>query len=456
MIARLLRRAVDVKDGEVGPMLWACLYCFFVLASFYVLRPLREEMGIAGGIKNLPRMYLGTLAATIVTVPLFSALVGRFSRRRFIPIAYRFFALNLAGFFLLFEALPEDSRVFAARVFYVWLSVFNLFVVSVFWGYMADIFSSGQGKRLFGLIAAGGTLGGIAGAGFTSLVVERIGTHAMFLVAALVVEAAVQAFRRLDRLPTALGDVGNLSLDGFAEKVAAVSVAANKEERLDRTGWWGGFTLVLRSPYLLFYCLFMLLFTNSSTFAYFEQARFVKAASADPASRTAIFANIDLYVNMLALCVQLFLTGRIVRWLGLFGALCILPLLSLGGFWALLAVPTLGTLMAFQVLRRGSDYAVSKPTREVLFTVLPREEKYKAKSFIDTFVYRGGDAINASLYEVLTAAGDPARRVAWFSVPVTALWIGVSLFLTRRQQKLAAAAPAGGAGAPLASPAPAS
>jgi ATP:ADP antiporter, AAA family len=451
VISRLLRRVADVEDGEVRPVLWACVYCFFVLASFYVLRPLREEMGI----NKLPQNYLWTLLATVVMVPLFSALVSRFSRRRFIPFAYRFFALNLVGFFLLFQWLPEDSRVIWARVFYVWLSVFNLFVVSVFWGYMADVFSSGQGKRLFGLIAAGGTLGGIAGAGFTTIAVERLGTHAMFLVAALVVEAAVQSFRRVDRLPLALGPVGNLSLDGFAEKVAAV--AARKEERLDRNGWWGGFTLVLRSPYLLLYCLFMLLFTNSSTFAYFEQARFVKAASADPAARTAIFAQIDLWVNVLALAVQMLLTGRLVRWLGLGLALCILPILSLGGFGALLVWPALTTLMVFQVLRRGTDYAVSKPTREVLFTVLPREEKYKAKSFIDTFVYRGGDALSANLlYPVVSAGDDPARRVALFSVPVTALWITVSLVLSRRQQRLAAAAAPAGAPGPLPSPATAS
>jgi AAA family ATP:ADP antiporter len=437
VIRRLLRRAVAMEDGEVSPVLWACVYCFFVLASFYVLRPLRDEMGVAGGVRNIPNLYWGTLAATVVMVPLFSSLVSRFSRRRFIPIAYRFFALNLVGFFLLFEWLPQDSRVMAARVFFVWLSAFNLFVVTVFWGYMADIFTSGQGKRLFGLIAAGGTLGGIAGAGFTSLVVQKLGTNAMFLVAALVVEAAVQAFRMLDRMPVALADVGPLSLDGFADKVAVV--AAGKEERLDKTGWLGGFTSVLSSPYLLLYCLFMLLFTNSSTFAYQEQARFVQAASKDPAARTALFANIDLYVNLLALFVQMFLTGRIVRWLGLFGALCILPLLSLGGFWALLGWPTIGTLMVFQVLRRGSDYAVSKPTREVLFTVIPREQKYKAKSFIDTFVYRGGDVLNGQLYLLLTASGDAASRVAWFSMPVTAAWIGVSLVLSRRQQRLAAA-----------------
>jgi AAA family ATP:ADP antiporter len=442
VIAPLLRRVVDVKDGEVRPVIWACVYGFFVLACNYVLRPLREEMGVAGGVRNIPNLYWGTLAITIVLVPLFSALVSRFTRRRFIPIAYRFFALNLIGFFALFEWLPEDSRVWTARVFFVWVSAFNLFVVSVFWGYMADIFTSGQGKRLFGLIAAGGTLGGIAGAGFTSLVVQWVGTHAMFLITALVVEGAVQAFRMLDRLPVSLGEAANLSLDAFAEKVAAVE-ASKKEERLDRTGWLGGFTLVARSPYLLLYCLFMLLFTNTSTFAYQEQARFVKAASEDPAARTAIFANIDLYVNMLALFVQMFLTGRIVRWVGLFGALCLLPILSLGGFWALLAWPTLGTLMAFQVLRRGSDYAVSKPTREVLFTVLPREEKYKAKSFIDTFVYRGGDALNGQVYLLVTASGDAATRVAWFMVPVTTLWMAVSLVLSRRQQRLAALSPAG-------------
>ena len=454
MIVRLLRRVVDLKDGEVRPVLWACVYGFFVLSCNYILRPLREEMGVAGGVRNIPKLYWGTLAITIVLVPLFSALVSRYRRRRFIPIAYRFFALNLVVFFLLFEGLSEDARVWVARVFFVWVSAFNLFVISVFWGYMADIFTSGQGKRLFGVIAAGGTLGGIAGAGFTSLVVERVGTHAMFLLAALVVEAAVQAFRMLDRVPVSLGEATNLSLDAFARKVAAVT--AKKEERLDRTGWLGGFTLVARSPYLLLYCLFMLLFTNSSTFAYQEQARFVKEASEDPAARTAIFANIDLYVNMLALFIQMFLTGRIVRWLGLAGALCILPLLSLGGFWALLASPALATLMAFQVLRRGSDYAISKPTREVLFTVLPREEKYKAKSFIDTFVYRGGDALNGWLYLVLTASGDAAHRVAWFSVPVTALWMGVALVLSRRQKRLAEATTPPGAPGRLPSPAHAS
>jgi AAA family ATP:ADP antiporter len=446
VIASLLRRAVDVKDGEVRPVIWACLYGFFVLACNYVLRPLREEMGVAGGVRNIPNLYWGTLAITIVLVPLFSVLVSRFTRRRFIPIAYRFFALNLVGFYLLFEFLPEDSRVWAARGFFVWVSAFNLFVISVFWGYMADIFTSGQGKRLFGLIAAGGTLGGIAGAGFTSLLVERVGTHAMFLITALVIEAAVQAFRMLDRLPVSLGEATNLSLDAFAEKVAAVK----KEERLDRTGWLGGFTLVARSPYLLLYCLFMLLYTNTSTFTYQEQARFVKAASEDPAARTAIFANIDLYVNLLALFVQMFLTGRIVRWIGLFGALCILPILSLGGFWALLAWPTLGTLMAFQVLRRGTDYALAKPAREVLFTVLPREEKYKAKSFIDTFVYRGGDALNGQVYLLVTASGDAASRVAWFSVPLTAVWMAVSFALSRRQQRLAAAsAPAAVVSSPI-------
>jgi AAA family ATP:ADP antiporter len=439
VIDRLLRRAVDLEDGEVRPVLWAFVYCFFVLASFYVLRPIREAMGISGprGLKDLSTNFLGTLTATVVMVPLFWALVSRFSRRRFIPIAYRFFALNLIGFYLLFHWVPVNTPGIWGRVFFVWVSVFNLFVVSVFWGYMADIFTSSQGKRLFGLIAAGGTLGGITAAGFMSLAVERIGAPTMFLVSVCAIEAAVQAFRRLDRQPVSLGVVRNLSLDGVAERVAAV--APQKEERLNRSGFLGGLGLVARSPYLLLYCLYMLLYSNSSTLAYFEQGAFVKAAAVSTDVRTALFAQIDLWANVLTLGVQMFVVGRLVRWLGLGATLCILPLVSVGGFSALLVWPTLTTLMVFQVLLRAGDYAVAKPTREVLFTVIPREEKYKAKSFIDTFVYRASDYINSEVYLVLTGTGDPVRRVALFSVPATALWMAVSLTLSRRQKRLAAA-----------------
>ena len=412
----LVRRVVEVRDEEVGALLWSCAYSFAVLASFYVLRPLREEMGVAGGVRNLPWMFTGTLVATLAASPLFSMLVSRCSRRRFIPYAYHFFTANLFVFFVLFRTLEGDARVLAARAFFVWTSVFNLFVVAVFWGYMADLYRSEQGKRLFGFIAAGGTLGAIAGSGLTTGAVHLIGATQLPLVAATLVQCAVLAFRRLDRMPLA---------------------AATGDTVMTRTGAWGGLTLVLGSAYLLMICAYMLLFTTASTFTYLEQARLVAAASASPEARTAIFARMDLLVNILSLLLQGLVAGRIVRGIGVGPALVILPLVHLAGFASLVAWPILDMCVIFQVLRRGTDYGVAKPAREVLYTVLEREEKYKAKSFIDTFVYRGGDAIGAWVYQAVIAGGDPAIRVAMASVPMIAVWIGICLWLGGRQRRRA-------------------
>ena len=354
--------------------------------------------------------------ATLASSPLFSSLVSRCSRRRFIPIAYHFFAVNLVLFLVLFRVLPDAGRVHLARAFYVWSSVFNLFVVSVFWGFMADLFRSEQGKRLFGCISAGGTLGGVLGSLLTASSVQAVGAIQLLILVAALLELSLLAFRRLE--------------------TAAAADAARGEERLDQTGAWGGLTLVLRSRYLLLICLYMLLFTTTSTFAYLEQARIVQASSASAKVRTAIFARIDFLVNVLSLLVQAFLTGRIIGAIGLGPTQSILPSVSASRFAALMAMPTLGVLMGFQVLRRAADHAAAKPAREVLYTVVPREEKYKAKSFIDTFVYRAGDPIGAWFYKALTAARDPAQRVLLASVPVAMLWIVVCVVLGRWQRVL--------------------
>jgi len=444
-IAAVLRRVVAVGDDEAAALLGSCAYSFCLLAGFYVLRPLREEMGVAGGVRNLPWMFTGTLLATLLLSPPFAALVSRFSRRRFIPYAYRFFTLNLLIFFVLFEALEGGARVGVARAFYIWTSVFNLFVVSVFWGYMADVFTSEQGKRLFGFIAAGGTLGAVAGSGLTASAVQAVGTVPLLLVAAALVEASVLAFSAVDRLPVAGGAAGACPASADSPGRVAGPAPAGDPARTDRdtgglnrTGIWGGLTLVLRSRYLLGIVLYMLLFTTTSTFAYFEQARLVAAHSTSPEARTAIFARIDLLVNVVALAVQAFLTGRLIRRLGVGATQTILPLVSLAGFVALAFQPVLGVLMAFQVVRRSADYAAAKPAREVLYTVLDREEKYKAKSFIDTFVYRGGDALAGWFHSLVTAGGDPATRVVLAALPLTALWVVVCLRLGRRQQEMAA------------------
>jgi len=437
-VAAILRRVVAIKEGEAAALLGSCAYSFCLLAGFYVLRPLREEMGVAGGVRNLPWMFLGTLVATFLLSPPFAALVSRFSRRRFIPYAYHFFTLNLLIFFVLFTALQGVARVGVARAFFIWVSVFNLFVVSVFWGYMADVFTSEQGKRLFGFIAAGGTLGAVAGSGLTASMVHLIGTVPLLLVAAALVEGSVLAFRAVDRLPMAKAAAVAVPA-GVPAAVAAAARAGRVNGGLNRTGIWGGLTLVLRSRYLLGIVLYMLLFTTTSTFAYLEQARIVAAHSTSPEARTAIFARIDLLVNIVTLVVQAFFTGRLIRRIGVGPTQSILPLVSLVGFAAMAFQPVLGVLMAFQVARRSADYAAAKPAREVLYTVLDREEKYKAKSFIDTFVYRGGDALAGWFYSLVTAGGDPATRVVLAALPLTALWVVVCLRLGRRQQELAAA-----------------
>lgn len=435
--AALLRRVVDVREAEIRTVLWAGVYAFFLLASFYILRPLREEMGVAGGVRNLPWMFTGTLIATLVTAPLFGFLVSRYTRRRFIPYAYRFFVANLVLFFILFRVLEGDARMGLARALYIWVSVYNLFVVAVFWGFMADIFSSDQGKRLFGFIAAGGTLGAIAGSGLTTTAVHAIGTMPLLLVAAGMVEAGLFAFRRIDRR---LGAAG-ASPAGAAVRASGAAASVPQEGGLRRTGIWGGLTLVLRSPYLLLIVAYMLCLTTAATFAYFEQARSVAAWSDSPEARTAIFARIDLLVNIVALGAQMFLTGRILGWLGVGPTTALLPLVNLAGFATLAFTPGLTPFMFFQVARRSVDYAAARPAREVLYTVLDREEKYKAKSFIDTFVYRGGDAIAGWLYRLITAGGDPASRVALAALPLTAVWLVVCFALGRRQKELAGGAP---------------
>jgi len=428
----LLRRLVDVREGELAALVWSSGCGGLMLAAYYILRPLREEMGVAGGVKNLPWMFTGTLLATLAASPLFSLLVSRTPRRRFIPIAHHFFAFNLLVFFMLFHLLSAESGAYVARAFFIWTSVFNLFVVSIFWGYMADLFRSEQGKRLFGFISAGGTLGAVGGSFLTTTIVHAVGTVQLLLIAAVVLEIGVVALHRLEALSGALSW-------SAAPATAAATATQDAPGEFSRTGIWGGLTLVLRSPYLLLICLYMLLFTTTSTFAYLEQARIVQASAVSPEARTAIFARIDFLVNLVSIVAQMFLTGRIIKAIGLGATQSILPTISLAGFGALMAYPQLGVLMTFQVLRRSGDYAAAKPAREVLYTVVRREEKYKAKSFIDTFVYRGGDAIGAWIYRLLTLSGDPATRVAMASLPITVAWVGVCLVLGRWQRSRAAA-----------------
>jgi AAA family ATP:ADP antiporter len=446
---RWLRRAVDVREGETGALVWSCAYFFFVLSAYYVIRPIRDEMGVAAGVDRLAWLFTGTLVGMLLLHPLYARLVARLPRRRFVPLTYRFFILNLVLFFVLFRLADAAQGIWIGRVFYIWTSVFNLFVVSVFWSFMTDIYRPWQSRRLFGMVAVGGTVGAVLGSTLTTALVGLLGPVTLLLVSALLLEAAGRASGLLEghepRLAQAAAEAGARGDEadrGLGPTPRGAVIGGDVLE---------GIRHVLASPYLLGIAALMVLFTVASTFLYFQQAAIVAEAFRDDrVGRTRLFAGVDLAVNVLTLVTQVFLTGRILRWVGVGAALAFLPLLSAVGFGLLGAAPVLAVVVLFQVLRRAGNFAIQRPAREVLYTVLPRTDKYKAKNFNDTFVYRTGDQVGAWSYTFLASTlGLGPSGLAVVMVPLSAVWLALALWLGRRHRALhAAPAPAAGAPAP--------
>ncbi|HEY8607663.1 MAG TPA: MFS transporter [Noviherbaspirillum sp.] len=422
---RLLVRAVDVRPQETAALLLGFAYFFCLLCAYYLLRPLRDAMGLVGGAGQLQWLFTATFVAMLALVPVFGAIAARWPPRRFVPFVYRFFALNILVFAALFGAGVQELVV--SRVFFVWLSVFNLFVISIFWSVMADHFSSEQGKRLFGFIAAGGTAGALAGPALAAGLSLSLGIPFLAVIAALLLEAAVRSYRRLAdeaRAPT--------------ERQEAARGTDPHGTRLGG-GMFAGISLILRERYLLGIVLYLLLHATASTFLYFQQGRIVEVSFADTAARTRFFAVVDLAVSALALLLQMFVAGRLIRCAGIAVALMLLPLTGLLAFSALAVWPFVAVLGAVQVLRRGLDYAIVRPAREALFTVVGRAAKYKAKNVIDTVVYRGGDAASGWLFAGLAATGIGFAGMTAVFAPFGALWVWLSVWLARRQDARARA-----------------
>jgi ATP:ADP antiporter, AAA family len=415
------RRFIDVKPEERRIVGWCWLAIFSVLSSYYIMRPIRDQAGVAGGVNNLQWLFTGTLVAMVLLNIPFAYLVKRLPRSRFLPITYHFFAANILVFAALFHWADAAQTVWVGRIFFIWASAFNLFVVSVFWQLSVDLFSPEQGKRLFGLIAAGATVGAIVGSAVTASLARHVPPMALLLGAAILLEIAVFSVVHLSRLSATFD---RQPLAGVAEVPIGGSVFA-------------GITRALRSPYLLNLGLFLLLFAITSTFLYFQQAAIVSRSFADRGAQTAFFATVDLLVNVLTLGVQLFLTGRIMSLLGVALALGLLPALTIVGFGGLALLPTTMAVAAFQVLRRASDYAIARPAREVLYTVVPREDRYKTKSILDTLVYRTGDQLGAWSVALLRAIGLAPAQVSLVVIPVAAVWLVNALWLGRRQERLA-------------------
>jgi AAA family ATP:ADP antiporter len=404
---------VRVRPREGRSLLLAGGYFFFLLFSFYLLRPVRETMGIARGADKLPWLMTGTMLAMFLANPLHAAIVSRMPRRRFIPWICHFFAANLVIFYGLFRFLPGHGGAALGYAFYVWLSVFNLFVVSVFWGLMADAFDEEQAARLFGIISMGGTLGSLAGAACTESLTRgawgiQLEPASMLLVSLVSLELAIAC---MVKLAASLG----LPTQGRSSK----EPGPRPHE---------GLKLLASSRYLQLISAYIVLFTITSTFLYLIQGRIVEHTYQGAAERTAAFARIDFWVNVLTLVVQVFLTGHILRGLRVAGVLVAIPLLTLLAFPVLAMWPVFPCLAAVMVLRRGLHYAVDRPAREILYIPLGPEEKYKAKPFVDTFVYRGGDFIGVWTPTLLSLVAIPTTLVA---VVLTGAWTAVGMRLGR-------------------------
>jgi AAA family ATP:ADP antiporter len=433
---RWLARVVAVRPGEVQALLWSFAYFFCLLAGYYILRPLRDEMGIAGGVRNLQWLFTATFIVMLAAVPVFGAVVARLPRRRFIPLVYHFFAVNIAIFWLLLTF--DVGKVYVARVFFVWISVFNLFAVSVFWSFMADLYASEQGKRLFGFIAAGGSAGALAGPAVTVSLAGPLGPVNLLILAALLLEAAVLCAQRLESAAPAVKNE-------TAKSSAEAAPAARSEAGGLGGGWLAGIAMVLRSPYLAGIALWVSLLSLAGTFLYFQQANIVAAASDDPAVRTRIFATIDFAIGILTIIVQCLATGKLIARFGVGPAAGFLPVVFGIGFAALALSPALAVVIAFQAIQRTANFALSNPAREVLFTAVERAEKYKAKNVIDIVVFRGADALSGWLFAALRAAGLELSLISLATVPVAAGWLALALALGRAHELRARNAQSGSA-----------
>ena len=425
-LIRSLRLLVDVRGAELASLLLSFVYFFFVMSAWFVLRPIRDEIAAASGVSKLPYLFMGTLVATLLFNPLFGVLVVRFRVRTFIALTYHFFVANLFVFYLLMRMSgPNEGSTLSlwmGRAFYVWTSVFNFFIISIFWSFMADVFASDQAKRLFGFIGVGGTLGSIVGSGFTAAMASTIGTRNLLLVSALLLEIAIFVVMRFPRRVL----VGTLR-------------PASEREQEDRIGGtaWAGLTRLLQSPYLLGIALFLTLYILGSTVLYAEQTDLVGRFYPTRAARTTVLAQLEFAAQSLTLFTQFFLTGRITKWIGLAATLAIVPVLSVLGFGTLGLVPVFQTLAAFTVCRRAANFSLMNPAMETLFTVVSREDKYKTKNFIETFIYRFSDQLTVWGYAGLAALGLGLSGIAFVVAPVAAVSVALAIWLGRRQRQMA-------------------
>ena len=414
MTTAILQRFVNVRREEVAPTLVAGLFFFCVLTALMVGRPAREALGMQRGIEAIRWLFIGTVVVTLLVNPLFGLLVSRFRRLAFISATYLFFAFGLLVFYALLVLAPASIGERTGQVFYVWFSVFNLFATMLFWAMMADRFSLEQSKRLFGAIAVGGTLGAIFGPWLASLLARPLGTPALLLVAAGFLVLALAAAWWFTSIQT---------------RNSQIHAPASAEHVVIGGSAWEGFPAVVRSPYLLAICAYVLIVAVMATFIYFTRLQMVAALGTNLDMRTATFARIDMLTQVATLVLQALVTGHLMKRLGVAVTLALLPVTAALGFLGLAIIGSLAALVAFEATFRAVQRGIMRPARETLFTIVPRADRYKAKALIDTFVYRAGDVIGAQTEGLLGRLGMGLAALASFAVPLAMVWMALGLWL---------------------------
>jgi ATP:ADP antiporter, AAA family len=417
-LATLVHRLVVVEPEELQPLLaaFATLFCMF--SSYTILRPIRDTMGITSGVEKLPYLFWGTFIAMLALQPIYGWLTSRFRRPVFLPWVYAFFTANLLAFYLWFNL--QQDHTWIARTYYVWVSVFNFFIVAVFWSLMADVFTREQAGRMFGFIAAGASTGGLVGPLVASRLAVPLGTINLLLISAALLAVSMFFMRRVINWHRHFGAGAR---GGEVDTPLGGHILA-------------AFHQVMRSPYLLGIALFVILLSWVSTFLYLEQQAFVAKVFTTRDERTRFFSDVDFWVQTFALITQLFIFGRLFKWIGHRALLVSVPLIMTLGYAVFALVPTFAVLVGVFAVRRVGEYGITRPCRDSLYTVCTREEKYKAKSLIDTFIYRGGDATSASAYQLITGPlGLGPAGVGWVGAGISAIWLMLALALGKSHER---------------------
>ena len=418
-IARYIKAATKVEQNELTATLLSFAFVFVLMTAYFILRPVRDSLSSDWTDEQLSWLWTSTFFVSVIAVSIYGAVISRIRMRVIVPSMYAFFAISFVGFYIAGRTLGDNDLV--NRAYYVWLSVFSLYHLSVFWTFMSGLYNKEQAKRLFAIIAMGATAGAIAGPAIAALFADRIGNLNLLLIAAVLLMLPLAIIGRLEQLR--ISDLGNE--DAQTDLAGGRELSANP---------FSGFKTFISNPYLLAIGLFILLYVVMNTFIYFELRKMM--GDFDREMRTQIWAGIDLAVNSLTFVVGLFVTGRLATRVGMPTTLALIPFFMVGGWVVVALSPVLAVLAGLQIVRRAGNYAITRPGREMLFTAVDADTRYKAKPVIDVVVYRGGDMVTAWFYTALTTGmAMGTAGVAAMAAVVAAIWAGAGIFLGRKYDR---------------------